>query len=300
MKTVTTLLIVAAAAAQLTAQIVTPAKPPATGAPATAARKPVALRPCSKLPELSPKIPALPAGLPCAKPLYVVTIKPNANLDYVAPIEGPELRETLGILPSSFSLDYIDTKIGAGQLAAPHMYYTINYTGYLADGAKFDSSSDHGEPYVFGYGLHQAIPGWDTGFDGMRVGGKRRLFIPYQLAYGPNGKPAPPGQVSIPPKAELIFDVELVSQSDQKPAPKAPPPGMMKPSPMPPGLKPPSPPAGTTPAAPAPGAPAATPAPTAPTTPATTPQPTAPAATPAPTLVPIPSPPAPAPKPPQS
>ena len=104
-----------------------------------------------------------------------------------------------------------------GELAAPHKWYTIQYTGYLVDGTKFDSSYDHpgAEPFSIPYGQHQVIPGWDTGFDGMHVGGKRRLFIPYQLAYGSNGKPP------IPPKAELIFDVELISQSDERPA-KAP------------------------------------------------------------------------------
>jgi peptidylprolyl isomerase len=184
----------------------------AHAAPATAAPA------CSKIPELSPKIPALPAGLSCAKPLYTITIEPNAKLDYISPLESPELRQSLGLESSSFSLDYIDVKVGAGERAAPHKWYTIQYTGYLVDGTKFDSSYDHpgAEPISIAYGQHQVIPGWDTGFDGMRVGGKRRLFIPYQLAYGANGK-AP-----IPPKAELIFDVELVSQSDEKPAPKTP------------------------------------------------------------------------------
>jgi peptidylprolyl isomerase len=174
---------------------------------------------CSKLPELSPKIPALPAGSPCAKPLYTIVSEPSVKLQYVSPLEGPGLRETLGLEPTIISLDYVDTKIGTGELAAPHKWYTIHYTGYLVDGTKFDSSLDHpgAEPISIEYGKHQVIPGWDTGFDGMRIGGKRRLFIPYQLAYGTQGKPP------IPPKAELIFDVELVSQSDEKPAPKAPP-----------------------------------------------------------------------------
>ena len=171
--------------------------------------------PCITLPELSPKVPALPADAPCAKPLYTVTIEPAAKLDYISPLEASDqLRQTLGLETSSFSLDYIDTVVGTGELAAPHKWYTIHYTGYLLDGTKFDSSVDRGEPININYGQHQVIPGWDTGFDGMRVGGKRRLFIPYQLAYGAQGKPP------IPPKAELVFDVELIAQSDEKPAPK--------------------------------------------------------------------------------
>ena len=172
---------------------------------------------CATVPELSPKIPALPAGAPCAKPLYTITIEPSAKLDYISPLVGQnQLRQTLGLESSSFTLAYIDTQVGTGELAVPHKWYTIHYTGYLVDGTKFDSSYDHpgAEPISINYGQHQVIPGWDTGFDGMRIGGKRRLFIPYQLAYGAQGKPP------IPPKAELVFDVELVSQSDEKPAPK--------------------------------------------------------------------------------
>jgi len=173
---------------------------------------------CVKLPEISPKVPALPAGLPCVKHLYSITVKPAATLDDVSPIASEQqIRKTLGMEPTTFSLDYVDIKAGTGELAAPNKWYTIHYTGYLLDGTKFDSSVDRGVPIDIAYGQHQVIPGWDTGFDGMRVGGKRRLFIPYQLAYGANGKPP------IPPRAELIFDVELVAQSDVKPAPKAPP-----------------------------------------------------------------------------
>ncbi|MEI9977508.1 MAG: FKBP-type peptidyl-prolyl cis-trans isomerase [Edaphobacter sp.] len=192
----------------------------AATAVATAQTKPTTPAPhpaepaCATVPELSPKIPALPAGAPCAKPLYTVTIEPGAKLSYIAPIESEvQLRQTLGIESSTFSLSYIDTQVGTGELAVPHKWYTIHYTGYLVDGTKFDSSLER-EPISINYGQHQVIPGWDTGFDGMRVGGKRRLFIPYQLAYGAQGKPP------IPPKAELIFDVELISQTDEKPAPK--------------------------------------------------------------------------------
>jgi peptidylprolyl isomerase len=92
--------------------------------------------------------------------------------------------------------------------------YTVDYTGWLRDGAKFDSSIGK-EPIVFVQGRRQVIAGWEMGFEGMRVGGKRRLFIPYQLAYGEQGRG------SIPPKAELIFDVELL-KTEPAPASAAP------------------------------------------------------------------------------
>jgi len=233
---------------------------------------------CVKLPEISPKIPALPADAPCAKTLYTVVTTPAVKLENVSPLEGKDLAEKLGIESSSFSLNYIDTKIGEGPLAQPHKWYSIKYTGYLTDGTKFDSSEDHpgAEPIVIPYGGHQVIPGWDTGFDGMHIGGKRRLFVPFQLAYGAQGKPP-----VIPARAELIFDVELVAQSDEKPEPK--------PAPAPPA------PAGApaTPAAPAtaPAAPAAKPAATPATSPAAPPPatsttPAKPAATPPATTAP--------------
>jgi peptidylprolyl isomerase len=211
---------------------------------------------CSKLPPLSPKIPALPPGTPCAKPLYTIVSEPSVKLQYVSPLEGPGLRETLGLEPTSFSLDYVDTKIGTGELAAPHKWYTIHYSGYLTDGTKFDSSIDRGQPFSIAYGQHQVIPGWDTGFDGMRIGGKRRLFIPFQLAYGTTA------HGPIPARSELIFDVELISQSDEKPEPKTAP----------------APTSSTTPAKPAtppadPTKPATVPPPTDPTKPETTPHP---------------------------
>jgi peptidylprolyl isomerase len=112
-----------------------------------------------------------------------------------------------------FALKYIDLKIGTGELAQPStppsnvVFYTVHYTGWTTDGAKFDSSVDRNEPIVFPIGLKRVISGWDTGFDGMRVGGKRRLIIPWQLAYGAAGHPP-----VIPEKADLVFDIELIGQ----------------------------------------------------------------------------------------
>lgn len=167
-------------------------------------------------PVVSAKIPALPAGTPCVKALYTVTHLPDTKLDYVSPLVGEEVRQSLGGSPLTFSLDYVDVQEGTGQLVRPHQYVTVKYTGYLAsEGTKFDSSDDHPnkQPISFEYGEHRVIPGWDTGFEGMRVGGKRRLFIPWELAYGENGRPP-----VIPPKAELVFDVEVVSVSNTPPA----------------------------------------------------------------------------------
>src|SRR5580700_1018380 len=154
----------------------------------------------------------------------------------------PNIPKVVGIPKTIYALKYIDTKIGTGPLAEPSIlgtsmadskikWYTVRYTGWLADGTKFDSSYDHpgGEPITFPAGAHRVIPGWDTGFQGMHIGGKRRLFIPYQLAYGEDGRPP-----HIPAKSDLIFDIELVSISDTPPAPKAPPAAPESPSAAPP------------------------------------------------------------------
>ena len=102
------------------------------------------------------------------------------------------------------TLRFIEIKPGDGAPAQAGQEYTVHYTGWLRDGTKFDSSVDRGKPFVFVQGRRQVIAGWDMGFGGMKVGGKRRLILPYQMAYGEKGR----GR--IPPKAELIFDVELL------------------------------------------------------------------------------------------
>ena len=106
------------------------------------------------------------------------------------------------------SLRYIDTVIGTGAPAAAGKKFTVHYTGRLTNGTKFDSSVDRNQPFTFVQGRRQVIAGWDVGFEGMKVGGKRTLYIPYQFAYGETGNG------SIPPRAELIFDVELLGVTD--------------------------------------------------------------------------------------
>jgi peptidylprolyl isomerase len=144
------------------------------------------------------------------------------------PVENPLPSLPTGIPPASgkvesaLALRYIDIKPGDGAEAQPGQFYTVHYTGWLAsDGSKFDSSLDRNEPITFQQGVHGVIPGWDYGFAGMHVGGKRRLFIPYQLAYGERGRPP-----VIPAKGDLIFDIELISAADTPapPEPPAPPP----------------------------------------------------------------------------
>jgi len=107
--------------------------------------------------------------------------------------------------PAATALKIEDVKVGTGAEAKTGDLVTVNYTGYLTDGTKFDSSLNPGrEPFQFTIGKGEVIAGWDQGFAGMKVGGKRKLTIPAELGYGPQGKDV------IPPNATLVFDVELL------------------------------------------------------------------------------------------
>jgi uncharacterized damage-inducible protein DinB len=125
-----------------------------------------------------------------------------------------QMPEVTGKIVDAATFRYIDIQEGAGEAAKPGQEYTVHYTGWLRDGTRFDSSVGK-EPLQFIQGRRLVIAGFDVGFEGMKVGARRRLFIPYQFAYGEKGR----GR--IPPKAELIFDVELVSVRDVPPAPAA-------------------------------------------------------------------------------
>jgi peptidylprolyl isomerase len=166
--------------------------------------------------------------MPAQQQTHHATTTTHRRAATPCPVANPLPPTPAGIPPatgkveSAFALRYMDIKPGDGPEAQPEQFYTVHYTGWLAsDGTKFDSSLDRNEPITFQQGAHRVIPGWDGGFAGMHVGGKRRLFIPYQLAYGERGRPP-----VIPPKSDLIFDIELLSASDTPapPEPPAPPP----------------------------------------------------------------------------
>lgn len=117
---------------------------------------------------------------------------------------GWDIPEGAELVTTSSGLKYFDIVVGDGaQPEGPTDTVRVHYTGYLVDGKKFDSSVDRGQPIDFP--LNRVIPGWTEGVGSMHVGGKRKLLIPYQLGYGERGMPG-----AIPPRALLVFDVELL------------------------------------------------------------------------------------------
>ncbi len=107
-------------------------------------------------------------------------------------------------------LKTMDTTIGTGAEAVNGKTIVVHYTGWLdmagQKGTKFDSSVDRGQPFEFVLGQGRVIQGWEQGFAGMKVGGKRTLYIPSTLGYGAHGAGS-----AIPPNANLIFEVELLA-----------------------------------------------------------------------------------------
>lgn len=128
------------------------------------------------------------------------TATPAPAADAAAAAPKPKVHK----LPSG--LVYEDLVVGNGTMADPGLTVSVQYTGWLTNGTKFDSSFDHGRPYTFTLGAGSVIAGWDQGIKGMRLGGKRKLTIPPDMGYGPAGN----GE-RIPPNSTLVFEVELVN-----------------------------------------------------------------------------------------
>lgn len=109
------------------------------------------------------------------------------------------------VITTKSGLKYVDLKLGDGTEAKKGQTVAVHYTGWLKDGTKFDSSKDRNMPFEFKLGAGMVIKGWDEGVQGMKVGGKRKLIIPPELAYGKRGA----GNI-IPPDSELTFEVEFL------------------------------------------------------------------------------------------
>jgi FKBP-type peptidyl-prolyl cis-trans isomerase len=143
---------------------------------------------------------AVYAQTPAHRPTRVVRTNTNAPTK----VTGDGVKTESG-------LQYWDLKVGTGDEAKAGSHVKVHYTGWLATGKKFDSSVDANQPYEFTLGKSEVIKGWDEGVAGMKVGGKRQLRIPPELAYGETGHPP-----QIPQNATLIFDVQLLAISPPK------------------------------------------------------------------------------------
>jgi peptidylprolyl isomerase len=149
-------------------------------------------------------------GVPKASTTAETTSTPVATSTAVtipsSPTATPTTTTSSGkVITTPSGLKYEDLKVGTGATPKTGQTVSVQYTGTLENGTKFDSSRDRGVPFEFAIGTGQVIPGWDEGLSTMKVGGRRKLIIPPNLGYGAAGA----GGV-IPPNATLLFDVELV------------------------------------------------------------------------------------------
>ncbi len=196
----------------------------------------------TKAPTTSPSTSSSTPAASTATPTKPVTAASSAVTPWIKLPAGVP-RVAHGPVKIPFSLRYEDIKVGTGPEGEAGKLWHIKYTGWrAADGVKFDSWEDHKQPVMgadgkpelgpdgkpkmgdpqpmaFPQGVGRVIPGFDYGLEGMRVGGKRRIFIPWQIAYGTHAIPDRPDHPGIPAKSDLIFDVELVDVTDA-PAPQ--------------------------------------------------------------------------------
>ncbi|HTW58126.1 MAG TPA: FKBP-type peptidyl-prolyl cis-trans isomerase [Terriglobales bacterium] len=145
--------------------------------------------------------------------LYAQTSAQKPKIRVVRPNTNSPTKVTGDGVKTADGLQYWDIKVGTGDEAKDGSHVKVHYTGWFTSGKKFDSSVDAHQPYEFTLGKGDVIKGWDEGVTGMKVGGKRQLRIPPELAYGEAGY-----KTIIPPNATLIFDVQLLAVSPAPPS----------------------------------------------------------------------------------
>jgi FKBP-type peptidyl-prolyl cis-trans isomerase FkpA len=148
----------------------------------------------------------------CAVTLNACKAESTASKTPNTSTQATSTKENTAMTNTVTELQKIDTQVGTGREAEAGFNVTVHYTGWLYEaaaeghkGKKFDSSLDRNQPFNFFLGGGQVIQGWDEGFAGMKIGGKRTLVIPSEMGYGARGAGG-----AIPPNAALIFDVELL------------------------------------------------------------------------------------------
>ena len=267
----------------------------------------------SLLPVAAALAVTLPAQAPTTpKPATPVAHAPTTTAASAAKLP-PGVLPAHGIMKTTLALKYQDIKLGTGPIGQEKQMWHVKYKGWrAADGVVFDAWDQHPQPVIgpdgkpvmgpdnkpkmgdpqpleFPHAVGRMIPGFDLAVDGMHVGGKRRIFIPWALAYGYRAMPdRGPDHPGIPAKSDLVFDVELVSVSDMPAPPPAPAP---RPGGMIPGAPGAAPRPGQPPLPSTPGQPAAPGQPSAPATAPSTATPPPATTTPAPQPKPTPPPP---------
>ncbi len=141
-----------------------------------------------------------------------------ASANKIPVVAAEPMPEVAGVPASFKGIRIIDVEPGAGDPVMPHRCVYAHFTGWLANGRRFDSSHDllpdgsPGEPIGFQLGNGQVIRGWDIGFEGLRVGARRRLYVPFNLGYGSAGR-----RPGVPPRSDLVFDIEIKGVADTLP-----------------------------------------------------------------------------------
>lgn len=146
--------------------------------------------------------------------LFVACLLGSGCASGAPAVVATSLPPVAGEMHSQGGVRYISTADGRGTQVARGRCVYAHYAGFLADGTPLESSrapadGSAASPVAFIQGTGKVMPGWEAGFEGMRAGATRRLFIPYRLGYGANGNPP-----RVPPRADLVFDVEVIAVQD--------------------------------------------------------------------------------------